>query len=310
MRRRGLDPQSLRDAQGQTPLAHAQGDRAVLAALRAKPTKALKADEADTPTRPHPPRAGVVAAYALASAAAWAAPFFLAWYWALPLLAFTSLLLSLARRHAGGGGGGGHHRHASHPQPSSHAQVQGGRGQGPSPLARWVGSTQEAYPGFWLGTLVAYAAADPVLRFWPHSVKWGKAGGGGGEMVTAAPGDPPFLGGGGLVAMNVLFAATLLLWVDLVFWRADAGAVPSDGRAFDETLARVAATAAPPPESHTCPTCLVRKPLRSKVCTRDGWRWLQGFKGFWFGWGHDSIAKRQPKSTPPPPSSYQPHPLP
>lgn len=269
---RGLDPQSLRDAQGQTPLAHAGGNRAVLAALRTRsaPTGAVEADQADTPTRREPTRAVLVAAYALASTAAWAAPFFFAWYWALPLLIFTSLLLSLARRQ----GGGGVHAHHGQQQAQLQQQAQA-RDSKVSPVARWVGG-QEAYPGFWLGTLVAFTAADPMLRFWPQSVAWMDAGGGEMASTTAAISFPTL--SGGAVAMYVLFGATVLLWADLVFWRADPGTVLFDGRAFGETLAWVAATASPPPDNHTCPTCLVRKPLRSKV--RVDWE-VKGKKISW-----------------------------
>lgn len=273
VQRRGLDPQRLWDAQGQTPLAHARGDRhAVLAALRVRPAPATTgveaADEADIPTRPQHPRATVVWAYTLAPTAAWAAPFFLAWYWALPLLAFTSLLFSCAR----GRQGGQQHRHGRSQQQVQQAQGDGGQSaKGPLPLTQWA-AAQEAYPGFWLGTVVAFAAADPLLRSWPRPVAWLQAGRG--EMAAPPTTSGLPFGGGraAVIAMYVLFGATVLLWADIVFWRADPCIVPFDGRALEETLAWVAATGAPPPESHTCRTCLFRRPLRSKVrvCVWEG----------------------------------------
>ncbi len=251
--RRGLDPTALRDAEGKDARAHARpGDCAVRAALRVAVASSeaggsAKDDGVDTPTRLQPVRPGFLAAIALASAALWLLPFLLPWYGALPLAAFASSFLAWARRQQQQKQQGG-------------ATTSSSSSSSSSMLAHWARGP-EAYPGFWLGTMAAFVASEPLLHYWPRSVAWLS----GDELVAAAVGSKTGGSAAGLIATYAAFAATSLLWADLVLWRPDPGTAPFDGAALEQALAEVVATASPPPPSLVCHTCLVRKPPRSKV---------------------------------------------
>lgn len=255
--RQGLNPAALLDAEGQAPIAHARrGDWAVRDALRRTVVAAPPAGDAvaETPMRLQPVRGGFLAVYALLSTLLWALPLFLPWYWAAPCAAAAALLLAAARR--GAAVGSGKKNSSTHPNNSL--------------LAQWA-RAPDAYPGFWLGTLAAFAATEPVLRQWPESVAWLAPG----ELLAALPTTTTTTTTAGVLATYAAMAATLLSWADLVLWRPDPGAVALDGAVLERTLAEVVvAAAAAPPQAHTCPTCLVRKPLRSKVGGRRMWLWL------------------------------------
>lgn len=67
-----------------------------------------------------------------------------------------------------------------------------------------------------------------------------------------------------------LFLVSMFLWVILVWFQLDPGIINTRDHDFEEVLAQSLLSSGPPPSSTYCRTTLVKKPLRSKYCTKTG----------------------------------------
>ncbi len=67
-----------------------------------------------------------------------------------------------------------------------------------------------------------------------------------------------------------LFFMSSVLWVAVVFIQTDPGIVNTRDQDFEEVLAQSLLSSGPPPSTSYCRTTLVKKPLRSKYCTKTG----------------------------------------
>lgn len=262
----GLDP-STNDAEGKDVRAYAEKDKRLLQALQVK-RKCSNAEEAvdNTPTRANPVRLSFVASYATITAIVWTAPFFLAWYFLLPAL----ILLSVSYRHKAAVSRATHRQQQQ--QPSSSFTTTTTK---PPPRSTWLSEwfiAHERYVGLWVGTILAFAATLPILYLWPTSTAWSSQA----EAVGTSSSESTLLASASfsvatMVAMYVCLMLTGFVWADLIVARPDPGVVLFDEEKYDEMMMLVGVTAAAPSVTVACPTCMIRKPIRSKHCRECGY---------------------------------------
>lgn len=135
-------------------------------------------------------------------------------------------------------------------------------------MAQWL-CAHENYIGFWSGTLLAFLLTYPILLHWPHSMTWSTQAEVSREQLLSHPAVTSSFGT--VISMYLLLLALIIVWSDLVFWRADPGVVRFQSEHYEKMLDDVVLKAAAPDGRHTCHTCLVRKPLRSKHCRDCGY---------------------------------------
>lgn len=261
----GLDP-SIRDAEAKDVWAHAEKDMKLLKALYVK-RKCSKAEgEVDnTPRRANPVRMSFLASYASLTALVWTAPFFLAWYIILPAL----FLLFIFYRH---NAAVSRATHRSQQQPSNSSTSTSTK---PPPRSTWLSEwfvAHERYLGLWAGTILAFAVTLPILHLWPASTAWSTQA----EAVGTSSSDSSLLAGASfrVATMGSMYAALVLLgivWVDLVFGRPDPGVIAFNEEKYDEMMVEVGVRGTPPSVTVACPTCMIRKPVRSKHCRECGY---------------------------------------
>jgi hypothetical protein len=65
-----------------------------------------------------------------------------------------------------------------------------------------------------------------------------------------------------------VFVVACIFWIVLVWLQCDPGIINSRDQDFEEVLAQSLLCNGPPPSNGYCRTTLVKKPLRSKYCTK------------------------------------------
>jgi len=259
----GLDP-SLKDAEGKDVWAYAEKDMKLLEALQVKKRSKAEGEVDNTPTRANPVRLSFLVSYATITAIVWTAPFFLAWYFLLPAL----VLLSIFYR-----------RNAAVSRATHHKQQQVSSSSAttakPSSRSTWLSEwfvAHERYVGLWVGTILAFAATLPILHLWPSSTAWSSQA----EAVGTSSSESSLLASASfsvatMVAMYVCLTLMGVVWMDLVFGRPDPGVVAFNEEKYDEMMTEVGVRGAPPSVTVACPTCMIRKPIRSKHCRECGY---------------------------------------
>lgn len=67
-----------------------------------------------------------------------------------------------------------------------------------------------------------------------------------------------------------LFILCGLMWVKIAWWDTDPGRIDTRDRDFEEVMEQSLLASGSPPAHSYCRTTLVKKPLRSKFCTKMG----------------------------------------
>eukprot|EP01039_Chlorochromonas_danica_P001485 gene1485-1618_t len=129
--------------------------------------------------------------------------------------------------------------------------------------------------GFWLGSILVYGVyfwschysgiGTPATAAYQTFLHWSYRNPLQLQAIDALDKDEM------LYYVSAVFAAlSFLSWLALVFIYSDPGIINTRESDFEEVLARSLVCNGPPPSSQYCRTTFVKKPLRSKYCSRVG----------------------------------------